>query len=218
MGVPPTGKKVTMTGNTILKFAGGKCVERWSNSDTLGMLRQLGVVPSPPGQPGEMMAQMPAKKEHAHHAKEGSSMSTKENKVTSRRFYEDVFNKGNLALADELFAADYVGHITASPTGMVNGSEGIKQLVTMYRNAYPDTHFTVEDTIAEGDKVVIRWMAKGTHKGELMGVAPTGKQVTGTGIDIIRLSGGKCVESWGEADMLGMLQQLGVVPMPGPQK
>jgi predicted ester cyclase len=85
----------------------------------------------------------------------------------------------------------------------------------MMRTAFPDMHITIEDIITEGDKLVQRWVAQGTHKGELMGIVPTGKQVTITGINISRIVGGKLVEDWTEADMLGMMQQLGVIPPPG---
>jgi len=91
----------------------------------------------------------------------------------------------------------------------------MKQFVSMYLTAYPDTHFTIEDQIAEGDTVVTRWTARGTHKGPLMGIPPTGKQVTVTGISIGRVVNGKTVEGWSNYDTLGMMQQLGVVPAPG---
>ena len=85
----------------------------------------------------------------------------------------------------------------------------------MYRSAFPDMQLTIEDQIAEGDKVVTRWTARGTHQGELMGIPPTGKQATVTGITVGRVANGKFVESWSNFDALGMMQQLGVVPVPG---
>jgi steroid delta-isomerase-like uncharacterized protein len=138
-------------------------------------------------------------------------MSTEENKVIERRFTEEVWNRGNLAVVDELMSADYNSH---DPT-MPPGSAGFKQFVLMYRSAFPDVHLTIEDQMAEGDKVVSRWTARGTHQGELMGIAPTGKQVTVTGMNIERIVGGKLVEGWSNYDTLGMLQQLGVIPAPG---
>ena len=138
-------------------------------------------------------------------------MSTEENKAIDRRFTEEVWNQGNLAVVDELMSADYDGHDPAMPAG----SEGLKQFVLMYRSAFPDVHLTIEDQIAEGDTVVSRWTARGTHKGELMGIPPTGKQVTVTGMNIERIANGKFVEGWSNYDTLGMLQQLGVVPAPG---
>ncbi len=139
-------------------------------------------------------------------------MSTEENKALSRRLIEEVWNQGNLAVIDELTAPNYVDH---DPTRPIHGPEGMKQFVSMYLTAYPDTHFTIEDQIAEGDRVVTRWTARGTHKGPLMGIPPTGKQVTVAGISIDRVVNGKLVEDWSSYDALGMMQQLGVVPAPG---
>lgn len=136
---------------------------------------------------------------------------SEENKALVRRVFEDVWNKGNLAVVDELCATNYLGHQPSIPEG-IRGPEGFKQFVTMYRTAFPDVQFTIEDMIAEGDKVVDRWTARGTHKGALMDIPPTGKQVTVTGMGIVRIEGGKAVEAWGNFDQLGLLQQLGVVP------
>jgi predicted ester cyclase len=139
---------------------------------------------------------------------------SEENKALMRRMYEEIHNKGNMAAVDELVAANFVDHNAPDP-GLPPGPEGIKQTFTMFHNAFPDFHVTVEDMLAEGDKVVARLTITGTHKGDLIGIAPTGKQVTLGVIDIARIAGGKMVERWGQEDMLGMMQQLGVVPPPG---
>lgn len=141
-------------------------------------------------------------------------MSAQENKRVVRRLLEEVMSGGKLGLLDELVAADYVDHDPANPPDLPAGREGLKQLVSGYRAAFPDVKMTVEDQIAQGDKVVTRWTARGTHKGDLMGISATGKQVTITGIFIDRVAGGKLVESWANWDTLGMLQQLGAVPEP----
>ena len=140
-------------------------------------------------------------------------MSTEENKALVRRFIEEVWSKGNLAVIDKLLATNFVLH--DPPPGVTPDLEGYKQWVSMTRTGLPNLHSTIEDLIAEGDKVASRWTASGMHKGELMGIAPTGKQVTVTGISIDRIVGGKIAEEWGKMDMLGMMQQLGVVPPPG---
>jgi len=140
-------------------------------------------------------------------------MSVEENKAIELRFLEEVVNKGNLAVIDELVAANFIDH-SALP-GAAPDREGYKQFFAMTRTAFPDFHSTLEDMIAEGDKVVERFTVRGTHKGEFMGIAPTGKQVEVEGIAIHRLAGGKIVEDWFSMDMLGMMQQLGVVPAPG---
>ncbi len=139
-------------------------------------------------------------------------MGTEENKAMVRRAVEEVFNKGNFAILDELFASDYVDHVAGAQE--VRGPEGMKQFATTYRTAFPDLDITIEDQIAEGDKVVTRWTGRGTHQGELEGIPPTGKQATVTGIAIDRIVNGKVVETWDQFDTLGMMQQLGVVPAP----
>ena len=137
-------------------------------------------------------------------------MSTEENKAMLRRVWEEVFNKGDLAVANEIMVPNYVYR---GPMGQeLKGPEGFKQVVTMFRTAFPDLHATVEDMFAEGDKVAHRATIRGTHKGDLMGIAPTGKQVTVSATVISRFVGGKEVEAWANIDMLAMFQQLGVSP------
>ena len=140
-------------------------------------------------------------------------MSVEENKAIERRFFEEVVNKGNLAVLDELLAPNFVDR--SGLPGIAPDREGYKQFFAMAHSAFPDFHSTLEDMFAEGDKVVQRFTARGTHKGEWMGIAPTGKQMTVSGIAIHRITGGKIVEGWTSMDMLGALQQLGVVPPPG---
>ena len=139
-------------------------------------------------------------------------MPGEENKALARRFMEEVYNKGNVDLIDEVVASNWVDHDPSSPPGMSSDVEGAKRFVEMYRNAFPDLQITVEDMIAEGDKVVMRWTARGTHQGELMGIPPSGKQVEVTGINIDRIEGGKFIESWSNYDTLGMMQQIGAIP------
>lgn len=135
-------------------------------------------------------------------------MSAEENKALVRRAYEEIFNKKNIAVLEEFYSTEWVWHL--APSGLPQGLEGYRQQHTMVFAAFPDLQTTIEDMIAERDKVAVRWTATGTHKGEFMGIAPTGKQVTMTGIDIERIAGGKIVETWGLNDVMGMMQQLGV--------
>ena len=138
-------------------------------------------------------------------------MSTEDNKALVRRMFEEVWNQGNIARIAEFYSPAHVEHTSSGP---VHGQEGYKQYVMIYRTAFPDAHYTVEDQLAEGDKVVTRWSARGTHQGPLMGIPPTGKQGTVTGIGIARFEGGKIVEVWSEFDALGMFQQLGLMILP----
>ena len=139
-------------------------------------------------------------------------MSAEENKAIARRIMNEAMNDGRLEVADELIASDWVDHDPANPPDFAGGPDAFKQLATMYRAAFPDMEMTIEDMVAEGDRVVTRWTARGTHEGELMGVPPSGKQVTVTGIGIDRIAGGKVAESWGSWDTLGLLTQVGAIP------
>jgi steroid delta-isomerase-like uncharacterized protein len=130
------------------------------------------------------------------------------NKALYRRLVEEGWNKQNLALLDELYA-DCVYYNPA--TGEIKG-EALKQFLASMLAAFPDIRFTVEDQVAEGDKVVTRWSGTCTHQGEFMGLAPTGKQVTTNGMSIVRIVEGKVVEERVELDTLGFFQQLGAVP------
>ena len=132
------------------------------------------------------------------------------NKALVRRYIEEVLNKGNAPLNDELIASGFIGH---DPTGTdIRGPEGVKQRNAMYRSAFPDLQYTVEEVIAENDTVVWRWTAHATHMGEIMGIAPTRKQATTTGTMTCHIANGKLQEAWINWDALGLLQQLGVVP------
>ena len=141
-------------------------------------------------------------------------MSAQENKDLARRFMDEVWNKGNLNFIDEVTDPNFVSHDPASPEDMGGGVEGMKRFTEMYRNAFPDIQMSVEDVIAEGDKVVTRWTVRATHQGELMGIPPSGNRVEVTGISIDRIEGGKVVETWSNYDAMGMMQQLGMVPEP----
>ena len=136
-------------------------------------------------------------------------MSTEENKAVVRRWFE-AFNPQNPAGVLEDCAPDFVFHGTGVWPDM--DLAGAKQLTTAFWAAFPDMHVVVEDMIAEGDKVVSRYTIRATHQGEFMGIPPTGKQVSWTGIGIDRIKDGKFVESWMNEDNLGLMQQLGAIP------
>ena len=141
-------------------------------------------------------------------------MSAEENKAVVRREFEEMFNQGgNLDAAEEIYAPDYVGHEPAF--GDSHGVEGAKQFAADFRQAFPDLHTTIEEMVAEGEKIVTRFSTRGTHQGEIMGAAPTGKLVTHTGHQTDRFEGGKIVESWTNWDALGLLQEIGAIPSPG---
>lgn len=134
-----------------------------------------------------------------------------DSKALSRRLLEEAFNAGNLQVVDELVAPEFVSHDAAMPEPVV-GIEAAKASIAGYRDAFPDLHLMIEEMIAEGELVATRWSARGTHRGDLMGITATGKQATVTGITIDRIRDGRFVESWTNWDTLGLLQQLGAVP------
>lgn len=137
-------------------------------------------------------------------------MSVEQNKAIMRRYVEEVWNRGNIAVISEFVAPNHVGHRAGKD---IKGLAEFKDWVTSNRNAFPDLHFEIHSQIAEEDMVVNTWTLTGTHKGEFMGIAATGKKFTVPGVSIYRLSEGKQVESWGYWDRLPVLQQLGVIQM-----
>lgn len=142
-------------------------------------------------------------------------MTVEENRAVLRREVEELYNHtGSLDVVEEIFSPDYVSHEPTS--GEVRGIEGARQFAATFRKAFPDLENTIEDMVAEGDKVVMRFRGSGTHKGETTETfgPPTGKRMEITGITIKRLAGGKIVEAWTNFDALGMMQQLGVIAAP----
>lgn len=136
---------------------------------------------------------------------------SEENKAIARRWVEELWGQGHVEVADEIIAADYSVHDSGTPNRS-GGIEGEKYAVAMYRNVFPDLWFSIEDMIASGDRVVICHTAHGTHRGDLMNIPPTGREVAITGVSILRIESGKIVELRITWDRLGMFQQLGIIP------
>lgn len=197
-GVPATGKKVHWTGTRLFRLKDGRVTDGWINLDMLGLMQQMGVVPAPP-QPAAPPA--PARKIS------GSPATRKANRVRMQWFIEEVWNRGNLSIVDDMF---HLEHTSPSAPGLAPGPEGTKMIVGMFRKAFPDFHMTIDYMVAEEDRVAARFTETGTHLGDLMGIPPTGKKVSFTEIGILRIADDKVVESWYDVDMLGLMQQLGV--------
>lgn len=203
-GIPATGIEVMWTGITIYRFADGKIVEGWWAMDMLGLLQQLGVIP--PMGPEDFTWGTPS-------AVTGDPGDPDANKKVFYRTVNDFWNQRNVAVIDELYATDYLGH---DPSGLHGATlEEMKQSAAGLFTAFPDFHLILDDEIAEGDKIAKRWTVTGTQKGEFMGIPPTGNHVTITGISFYRFADGKVVETWWSQDALGLLGQLGVIPPPG---
>ncbi len=140
-------------------------------------------------------------------------MAAEENKALVRRVFEEAWNGADFNVFDETNAPDYVLHDPSVPEE-VRGIEGIKGFASMFVGAFPDLRFAIEEQIAEGDKVLTRWSSSATHRGELMGIAPTGSRTGVSGMTLSRISGGKVAEDWSNWDALGLMGQLGVIPPP----
>ena len=199
---PPTGKFVSWTGTALLRFNNQGLVNaRWQEWDGLEVMQQMGVIPTPPGGGAKPPEPVPP------HVVGGRYTSPAENKALVRRFLDEVWNKGNLAVADEIFHPK-----ATSPSAplLPTGAEGVRILATMFRNAMPDYHIEIIDLLADGEQVLVRFTQTGTHQGELMGIPATGKKAIWGEIGILRFAGGQVVESWYNVDMLGLMQQLGV--------
>lgn len=190
MGIDPTGNSVETGWFGHYRFEDGKLVEVIGLFDLFGLFLQLGVIEPP-----------------------GGVSTAAENKELVRQYPEEIISEGNLDLIDEIFADDYVEYNSSLPDP-IRGPDGVREYVSRLRAAVPDINCGVEDLIAEGDTVVRRDRATGTHQGAFMGVEGTGTEAVVTGNHIHRIEDGKLVESWAQNDMLGFLQQIGVIELP----
>lgn len=186
--LPAKGKPFAIDGMSWLRIVDGKFVEARINEDTLGLLQQIGALPT---------ATAPT-----------TSTSIEENEAIVGRYFNEVLNQEKLNVIDEIMADNFSLHIPTLPEP-IRGPEGMKQFVTGLRSGFPDIQFTVERQIAEADKVAARWFITGTHKGEFLGIPPTGNKVEDQGVDIFIIFGGKIAEIWVNENDLGLLKQLG---------
>jgi len=185
--IPPTGRRVEVPFCDVLEIRDGRIVRLHNYFDAATMMAQLGLMEARPG------------------------IETANVAVAHRWF--DVMTAGQLDVIDTLFAPTYQLHYPELDSGVV-GPEVIRGLVSAYREAFPDLSFTVDDTIASGDMVLVRWTAEGTHRGSLLGAPATGRFARWTGMSAFRMRDGRIVEDWVESDRLGMLQQLGLAHAP----
>jgi len=197
MGIPPTNKPVKYSGTRLFRMKDGKLLEGWINLDMLGLMQQLGAIPAPPPGPD------PVPVRHLT----GAPSTREANHALMERFIDEVWNKGNVAVADDLFHPE--ASSPSAPT-LPLGAEGVKTIVGMMRNAFSDYWMEITHIAAEDDRVAARFRQGGTHDGDLMGIPPTGRKVEWTEIGILRIADGKVVESWYDVDMLGLMGQLGV--------
>jgi steroid delta-isomerase-like uncharacterized protein len=209
-GVEPTGQPVAVRGVHIHRVVCGQIVETWNSGDALGLLRQIGALPSPgpsPRTPLEVVATPAVASPVPSDCPPGSP---KESAEIGRRWTEDALDGRNLDLLDEFVAEDLVHHAGLFVDEI--GREALKEDLAELIAAFPDVRFTADVIVASEDRAAVRWTGRGTHQGELQGLAPTGLPVVFTGINVYRIACGQIVEGWSEPDALGLLRQLGVVP------
>ncbi len=140
-------------------------------------------------------------------------MSTEANKAVARRYFDEFLNQGKWTIGEGLFASNYLSHFPGVPDPLPS-NERTNRSMRLF-TAFPDGHFAVEDMVAEGDQVVSRYTFHGTHQGDFQGIPPTGKELIFTGNETHRVVDGRIVEQWSEFDSLGMMRQLGAIPVPG---
>jgi len=185
--IPAKGDPFVIDGMSWLRFKDGKFVEARINEDTLGLLQQIGAIPSAP-------------------RPEPSSVDA--NKATVGRYFNELMSQGKLEVIDEIIGERFSFHIPTLPEP-IRGKDGMRGFVTGLRTGFPDLQFTVERLIAEGDKAAARWFIQGTHNGPFLGMPPTGNKVKDQGLDIFVFSGGKIAEIWVNENDLGLMKQLG---------
>jgi predicted ester cyclase len=208
MGIPPTGSAVAITEMHLYRIDGRQVVERWGLFDAFGLLQQIGAVPGAE----QRQSAAPGRASAADTGQRSGAPA--ENRALARRFVDQVISRGELAALDEIVAPDYVYH---GPGMVVRGAAGMRELVGMLRGGFPDWRETVEDLVAEGDRVAFRVSGTGSQQGAFMGVPPSGARVAIMGIDLVRIADGRIAEHWANFDQLGMLQQIGAVPAPDKQ-
>jgi steroid delta-isomerase-like uncharacterized protein len=209
-GVEPAGQPVAARGVHIHRVTCGQIVETWNSGDALGLLRQIGALPLPGPSPRTPLNAAATPTVAPPVASDCPPGTVEENAAIGRRWTEDALDGRNLDLLDEFVAEDLVHHAGIFVDEI--GRESLKEDLAALLEAFPDVHFTADVVVASEDRTAVRWTGRGTHQGELQGLAPTGLPVVFTGINVYRIECGQIVEGWSEPDALGLLRQLGVVP------
>jgi predicted ester cyclase len=201
-GIAPTGREVTWSGINIFRIACGQIIESWGEADHLSLRQQLGATDVPaamaiPATPAAATGVV---------ATPCADDTPAANLAVARRWTEEVFNKQNVDVLDEILAADAVHHGAAFPD--THGREAIKEALARQFAAFPDMALTVDLAIADGDMVMVRWSGPATQEGAFLGLEPTGAPVELTGINVYRLACGTIVEGWSEMNVLQVFQEL----------
>jgi len=206
-GLPPSGKRFTFTGTDMFRISNGKAAELWHMEDMLTMMQQLGAIPAA-SQAGTTTGRSSGAM--AAPSNGAKTLSAEAKRALIRRAYLEFIDRSHPAAADELLTGDYKGHFSGAAP--VSGREEFKQFISAYNTAMSDHHAEVADIVVEGDLAACRVTFTGKHTGRLKDIAPTGKQVRGTGLSVFRFSGDRVAEQWANSDDFGLLQQIGVIP------
>jgi steroid delta-isomerase-like uncharacterized protein len=206
MGIPATARPVRVTFIDFNRIANGQMAERWAEADTLGLMQQVGAIPGATGDAHDDCGT----EESAIKASAGDPEA---HKALARRYADLLLNQHQLERAAEILAPDFVGHFAGAP-GPVQGIDAWRAFFGGFLAAFPDYRETVHDVVAEADRVAARISFTGTHQGDFFGLPPTGKAIAAGGMACLRIADGRVVEQWTEADVIGLLQQLGAVPTP----
>ena len=197
-GIAPTGRTLDWTETHIGRYENGMLVEHWGQIDVMRILQQVGVVPGDAPRGPDPIPPIVVD-EHR--------LTPAEMRRLVTRFVDEVWNRGDLDVADELF---HPAATSPSAPALPPGGAGVRIIASMFRTAFPDFHMSIDDTVVEYPFIVVRFMETGTNGGPLMGMPATGKHASFGEIGILRVANGQVVESWYDVDMLGMMGQLGV--------
>ena len=208
-GFPPTGRMMRVWGVNFFRHEDDKIIERWGQFDVLGMMQQLGLAPGPPVP--DVPEASPAYGDPTRAGREDSS-DVEANKAVYTRMVEEVVNKGNFDVVDEIFHPDYVDHV--APPGSPPGLEGVKAIFGMFRAGFPDLKFTIDQQIGEGNYVATLVHGEGTQTGQFIQFPPSGKHAVWRSVGFFRVEDGLIREHWGIPDLLGLLIQIGIIPPP----
>ena len=206
-GFPSNGRKMRVWGVNFFKMRDGMIAERWGQFDVLTMMQQLGLAPGP-------AQDVTGDEQHGDpmRAARESTDDIERNKAVYARMVEEVVNKGNFDVVDELFHPDYVDH--AAPPGSPPGLEGVKAIFSMFRTGFPDVKFTIDQMVGEGSYVATLVHGEGTHTGQFIQFPASGNHAQWRSVGFFRVEDGKIREHWGIPDLLGLLIQIGVIPPP----
>ena len=209
-GFDPKNRRMRVWGINIFAIRDGLISERWGQFDVLSMMQQLGVAPGPPAP--EAPEVDPYSYGDPGRAANDGDTDIEANKNVYRRMVEEVVNKGNFDVVEELFHEDYVDHV--APPGTPPGFEGVKAIFRMFRTGFPDVKFTIDQMIGEGNYVATLVHGEGTQTGQFIEFPPSGKHAVWRSVGFFRIQDGKIAEHWGIPDLLGLLIQIGIIPPP----